>query len=96
MSVQRLNDSDGLTLYACTPTSTLGFAPFAIGFTVFSLSQYGGASSVSMNPVRILGPAIFANEWDYFYLYILGEFLGAGVAGLLVVYVIQSTSRDNI
>ena len=60
MSVQTLHETEGLTLFSSTPQSKSGFAPFAIGFTVFSLSLYGGSSGVSMNPVRMFGPAIFS------------------------------------
>lgn len=75
---------DGLAIYATNPQSKSGFAPFAIGLTVFILSLFGGSSGISMNPVRMLGPAIFSGYWDNFYLYVVAEFLGAAVAAWLV------------
>ena len=54
------------------PQAKSGFAPFCIGLIVFSLSMFGGSSGIAMNPVRMLGPALFAGEWDYFYIYTIG------------------------
>eukprot|EP01034_Spumella_vulgaris_P033851 gene33851-41760_t len=96
MSVQALHDSEGLTLYSANPQSKSGFAPFAIGFTVFSMSLFGGSSGVAMNPVRMFGPAIFSGVWDYFWVYWIAQFAGAGAAGLIVVYGIQSVSHEEI
>lgn len=96
MSVQAIHDSDGLTLYSSAPTSKSGFAPFAIGFVVFSLSMFGGSSGISMNPARMFGPAIFSGHWESFYIYTLAEFAGAGAAGLIVVYGIQSTPNEEL
>lgn len=84
MSFKTISDSKGLTLYASTPQSKTGFAPFAIGLTIFSLSLVGGASGGGFNPGRLFGPAIFSGKWDALWLYWIGELLGASVAGLLV------------
>jgi glycerol uptake facilitator-like aquaporin len=84
MSFKSISDSKGLTLYASTPQSKSGFAPFAIGLTIFSLSLIGGTSGGAFNPGRIFGPALFANRWDYLWLYWIGEVVGASTAGLLV------------
>lgn len=84
MSVKSLSDSMGLTVYASTPQSKTGFAPFSIGFTVFSLSLIGGSSGGAFNPARLFGPALFSGRWDAVWLYWIGEFLGAACAGLLV------------
>jgi glycerol uptake facilitator-like aquaporin len=94
MSLKAVQESDGLVMYGANPTSKMGFAPFALGFVVFSLSQYGGGSGASMNPVRQFGPAVFAGEWDSFGYYMLGQFLGAGAAALLVVHGPQSGERN--
>jgi len=83
MSVKTYSDTTGLTLFTSTPQSKSGFAPFAIGFTLFGLATWGGSSGVSMNPCRWLGPALFFGNSDYLYLYALGEFSGAACAGLL-------------
>ncbi len=84
MSFKTISDSKGLTLYASTPQSKTGFAPFSIGLTIFSLCLVGGSSGGAFNPGRLLGPAIFSGKWDYIYLYWIGEFAGAATAGLLV------------
>jgi glycerol uptake facilitator-like aquaporin len=84
MSFQTLSDSKGLTLYASTPQSKTGFAPFSIGFTIFSLSLIGGESGGAFNPARMLGPAIFSGVWDYLYLYWFAQLLGSSCAALLV------------
>jgi len=84
MSFQTIGDSRGLTLYASTPQSKAGFAPFAIGFTVFSLSLIRGESGGAFNPSRMFGPALISGKWDYLWLYWISQFLGAAVAGLLV------------
>lgn len=84
MSIKKISDAKGLTLYATTPQSKTGFAPFSIGFVLFSISLTGGTSGAAFNPGRLFGPAIFSGKWRYLYLYWLGEFLGAATAGLLV------------
>jgi glycerol uptake facilitator-like aquaporin len=84
MSFKTISDSKGLTLYASTPQSKTGFAPFSIGLTIFSLNLLGGASGGAFNPGRIFGPAIFSGKWEYVYIYWLGELFGAAAAGLLV------------
>jgi glycerol uptake facilitator-like aquaporin len=89
MSVQTVADSEGLTVYATTPNSKSAFAPFAIGFVVFSLSVYGGSNGIAMNPARMFGPAIFSGQWFYFYLYSIAEFCGAGLAAIIVHQVHQ-------
>lgn len=84
MSVQTVDDMDGLTLYTTTPQSKTGFAPFAIGFAAFSLSAFGGTYGVAMNPARMFGPAVMSGEWKYFYLYSIAELAGASFAGIFV------------
>lgn len=84
MSIKKISDAKGLTLYATNPQSKTGFAPFSIGFILFSISLVGGTSGGAFNPGRMFGPAIFSGKWRYLELYWFGQFLGAGVAGLLV------------
>ena len=84
MSFKSIADSKGLTLYASTPQSKTGFAPFSIGLTIFSLSLIGGSSGGAFNPGRMFGPALFSGNWDYLWLYWIGQVLGASTAGLLV------------
>jgi glycerol uptake facilitator-like aquaporin len=84
MSIKGISDSVGLTLYASTPQSKTGFAPFSIGLTVFSLSLIGGSSGGAFNPARLFGPAIFSGVWTNVWLYWLAEFAGSACAGVMV------------
>lgn len=84
MSVKTLADSRGLTVYASNPQSKTGFAPFSIGFTIFSLSLVGGTSGGAFNQARMFGPALISNRWDYFWLYYIAQFMGAATAATLV------------
>lgn len=84
MSIKSLSDSKGLTVYASTPQSKTGFAPFAIGFTIFSLSLIGGESGGAFNPARMLGPAIFSGKFTLIYLYWFAQFFGSTCAALMV------------
>ncbi len=93
VSLKAMQD-DTLIMYSSTPQSKSGFAPFAIGFVLFGICMFGGGSGVGLNPVRMLCPAIFANEWQDVYIYLLGEYIGAGVAALVVHYGPQTGKRD--
>jgi aquaporin related protein len=84
MSVKTVSDSQGLTLYASTPQSKTGFAPFSIGFTIFSLSLIGGASGGAFNPGRVFGPAVVSGVYKDLWVYWLAELLGAFTASFLV------------
>ena len=84
MSIQTISDSKGLTLYATTPQSKTGFAPFAIGFTIFSLSLIGGESNGAFNPARMLGPAMFSGKWSILPFYWFAQILGSTSAAMLV------------
>lgn len=84
LSVKTLADSRGLTVYASNPQSKTGFAPFSIGFTIFSMSLVGGTSGGAFNQARMFGPALIRNRWDYFWLYYIAQFLGAACAATLV------------
>lgn len=84
MSFQTLSDSKGLTLYASTPQSKTGFAPFAIGFTIFSLCLVSGESGGAFNPARLFGPAIFSGEWNLLWLYWMAQIMGSSAAALIV------------
>jgi len=84
MSIKKISDAKGLTLYATTPQSKTGFAPFSIGFVLFSISLSGGTGGAAFNPARMFGPALFSGKWHYLWLYWLGQVLGATTAGLLV------------
>lgn len=61
-----------------------GMAPLAIGAWILLAGVVGGAwTGTSMNPARTLGPAIFANEWTAWPLYMAGTLGGAAAAAVL-------------
>lgn len=84
MSIKTIADTRGLTVYATNPQSKTGFAPFAIGFTVFSLCLCGGTSGGAFNQARMFGPALLESKWDYFYIYWIAQLCGAATAALIV------------
>lgn len=85
MSFKSVANSRGLTLYASTPQSKTGFAPFAIGFTVFALNFIGGTvTGGAFNQARMFGPAIFSGKWDKLWLYWIAQFAGSTIAGMMV------------
>lgn len=77
------DESQQLTVFAATPQSKSGFAPFVIGFTVASLVLFSGASGAAMSPCRMFGPAVFSGKWDRWYVYYSAEFAGAAAAGVV-------------
>ena len=89
------DENNAVIVYSSTPQSKSGFTPFGIGFFLVAVILYKGSSSIGMNPARYLAPAVFANEWKYAEMYILGEYIGAMLASLLVVYGPQSSRRPN-
>lgn len=84
MSIKTIQSTRGLTLYAATPQSKTGFAPFAIGFTIFSLALVGGSSGGAFNQARLFGPALLRGNWTQVPLYFIAEFLGGATAALMV------------
>lgn len=94
LSLKAVQENEGLVMYSTTPQSKAGFAPFAFGFTIIALAFFGGGSGVGLNPARMFGPAVFANEWSDFHIYILGQFVGAAAAAVFVAYGPQSAKRD--
>ena len=58
----------------------LGLA--AIGLTlIFCILMGGPLTGASLNPARTLGPGLFTNTLDVFWIYLVGPFLGAALAG---------------
>lgn len=84
LSIKGIQQTRGLTIYAATPQSKTGFAPFVIGFTIFSLALIGGSSGGCFNQARLFGPALLSGRWANFYIYFLAEFAGSATAGLMV------------
>lgn len=98
-SLKRISDSKGLTVYASTPQSKTGFAPFSIGLTIFSLCLIGGTSGGAFNQARMFGPALFSGKWNSLWMYWLAQLCGAATASLLVTnlhrYGLSHSSKDD-
>lgn len=59
-------------------------APLAIGFAVFlGHAVLIPIDGCSINPARSLGPAIVANSWNNFWVYIVGPFTGSVTAAIM-------------
>src|SRR5438034_1192977 len=57
---------------------------FAIGLTIsIDIMMGGPLTGAAMNPARWFGPAVISQFFDNWYVYWIGPFLGAIVAGLL-------------
>jgi MIP family channel proteins len=55
-------------------------APIAIGLSILLIHFVGVFwTGASVNPARSFGPALVANEWDDFWVYVLGPAIGAAV-----------------
>jgi MIP family channel proteins len=68
---------------------------FAIGGTVAVDIMVGGPlTGAAMNPARWFGPAVFANAFDLWWIYWVGPFAGAVVAGLVYGRVLMERRRD--
>jgi aquaporin TIP len=69
--------------------------PLVVGLTLFcSAIAAGPYCGASLNPARFLAPAtIFGCSWQYFHLYIFGEYFGAFLAAL-TFYLFFSKVRD--
>lgn len=85
MSFKGISETEGLTIYTASPQSELGFAPFSIGFMVFGLVLMGGDSRGAFNPARMFAPALFSGNFDYLFLYLLGQLCGCFFAAFLIV-----------
>jgi MIP family channel proteins len=56
----------------------------AIGLTLTALILVlGPFTGASFNPARTFGPALAANKWTDFWIYIVGPILGGSLAGVL-------------
>lgn len=75
------------TFYATVLDPKRGYigtiAPLAIGFIV-GANMLAGApfDGAGMNPARVFGVALIGWRWSHHWLYWVGPFIGAGLAGL--------------
>src|SRR2546426_889065 len=60
---------------------------------VYWVSQLLGVTGAAMNPARWFGPAIVAQFFDNWYVYWIGPFIGAIVAGVLYANVFLEKPR---
>lgn len=72
--------------------------PLVVGFTLFcSAIAAGPYSGASLNPARFLAPAsVFGCSWEFFHLYIFGEYFGALLAALLFYVFFAKAERYNL
>lgn len=64
-------------------------APLAIAFIVGANILVGGPfDGASMNPARAFGPALVGWRWRNHWIYWVGPFVGAGIAGLLYEFAV--------
>ncbi|PIA35334.1 hypothetical protein AQUCO_03500020v1 [Aquilegia coerulea] len=67
-------------------------APLAIGLFVGAYILTGGPfDGAAMNPARAFGPALVGWRWRHHWIYWVGPFLGAGIAGLIYSFVMIPT-----
>ncbi|KAJ7975495.1 Aquaporin TIP3-1 [Quillaja saponaria] len=67
-------------------------APLAIAFIVGANILVGGPfDGASMNPARAFGPALVGGRWHNHWIYWVGPFIGAGLAGLVYEYMVIPT-----
>jgi len=76
--------SSRMTIYTTSGPTKAGFAPLSIGLTLGFLCFLGGSvSGGAFNPARVFGPGLCSWTWDYMWLYWIGDFTGAGLAGIV-------------
>lgn len=72
-------------------------AGFGIGLTVTADILVGGPlTGAAMNPARWLGPAIAAGFFDSWFVYVIGPFAGAALAGLSYRYLFSSDIERDV
>lgn len=81
-----------------SPPSTNGLAPIAIGFAVFlAHAVLIPLDGCSINPARSFGPALVANEWDNFWVFVVGPLIGAVLSVPFFYFISQpwEAKRDS-
>lgn len=81
---RKLKEKDTVMVNTRLGSTTIGFAPIAIGFTLGFLSLIGQASSGAVyNPALAFASSMISANWTEIYIYFVGEILGAVFAGWL-------------
>lgn len=71
-------------------------APLAIGLIVGANILAGGPyDGASMNPARAFGPALVGWRWHHHWVYWVGPFVGAGLAGLIYEFLMIPTESPH-
>ena len=71
-----------LTIYTTSGGTKAGFAPLSIGLTLGFLGLLGGSvSGGCFNPARAFGPALINGNFENHWIYWIGDFIGAALAG---------------
>ena len=71
-------------------------AGFGIGLIVTADTLIGGPlTGAAMNPARHFGPAVVSGYLDNWYVYWIGPFIGAAIAGLSYRYIFASPRERN-
>ena len=79
-----------------TDTRAVGAAAaIAVGATVGLDALFGGpVTGASMNPARSFGPALVADQWHDFWIYVVGPIAGA-LLGALTYQVIRGRAEHE-
>jgi MIP family channel proteins len=79
---------------AVNPDAPKGVAPWAIGGALgLAVLIFGPATGAAFNPARWLGPALVSNTWSDGWLYVIGPILGAGIAALSYLAIMDASHR---
>jgi len=80
-----------------TDTRAVGAAAaIAVGATVGLDALFGGpVTGASMNPARSFGPALVADQWHEFWIYILGPLAGALVGAITYQLIREQPLHDR-
>jgi MIP family channel proteins len=71
-------------LHAAMRGAAGGLAPFAIGMTVtICILMFGALTGGSVNPARTIGPAVASGMFDGIGVYLVAQFMGGIIAGVL-------------
>lgn len=88
------------TVYATaidTRRGSLGIiAPLAIGLIVGANILVGGPfDGACMNPARAFGPAVAGGRWKNHWVFWVGPFVGAGLAGLIYEFIVTPAETPH-